>query len=221
MARTKNYYLATAGLLAWAGLLLQAAITFPILLHRGLSWFDTIQRFFAFFSTWTNGLAALSYVALFFDQDGQKKSLWARPSVVGGLTVSLLFVNVIFALLLQHLRHVSGWPMLALFLLHYVTPWLYILYWLIFTPKGALRWSDPAWWLAYPVVYFIYTLIQGVRYGRYPYPFVDVTQLGYPVVLRNGAVLLGLFGVAGLLLVALDRHWPFRRAGGKSATGSE
>src|ERR1700733_8710551 len=122
MLRAQYYHLVIAGLLAWAGLILQAAITFPYLLRHGFSWFDTFQRFFAFFSTWTNGLAAVSYIALFFDQGGQKKSFWARPSVVAGLTLSLLFVNVIFALLLQHLRQVTGWPMVALFLLHYVTP---------------------------------------------------------------------------------------------------
>ena len=211
MARVRSFYIVVAGLLAWAGLFLQAAITFPYLLHHGLSWFDTIQRFFAFFSNWTALLAAISYVALFFHPNEPVKSFWARPPVVAGIALSLFFVNVVFALLLQHLRHVTIWPMIALFAVHYVTPWLYILCWLIFIPKGTLRWSHISWWLIYPIVYFIYTLIQGLRYLIYPYPFVDVTKLGYPAVLLNGAILLALFALAGLLLVVLDRNWPFDR----------
>lgn len=47
--------------------------------------------------------------------------------------------------------------------------------------------------------------------GEYPYPFLDVDQLGWPKVMANSAGVLALFVVAGLVLVALDR-WLGRRA---------
>jgi hypothetical protein len=43
------------------------------------------------------------------------------------------------------------------------------------------------------------------RDGLYPYPFIDVSHLGYDKVLTNMAVLILVFGGLGLLLIALDR----------------
>jgi hypothetical protein len=41
--------------------------------------------------------------------------------------------------------------------------------------------------------------------GYYPYPFLDVTQLGYDRVLLNMAVLTAAFAFLGLVLVGIDR----------------
>lgn len=47
--------------------------------------------------------------------------------------------------------------------------------------------------------------VVGAIFGFYPYPFIDVTALGYPQVLLNSFVLAIGFLVMGLLLVIGDR----------------
>jgi hypothetical protein len=44
--------------------------------------------------------------------------------------------------------------------LHDAIPFLFPLYWLVFLPKGSLRWIDPTWWLVYPVLYFLYSMCE-------------------------------------------------------------
>ena len=49
------------------------------------------------------------------------------------------------------------------------------------------------------------SLIHGAVTGFYPYPFLEVTQLGYERVLLNMGVLTAAFAVLGLILVGTDR----------------
>jgi hypothetical protein len=53
-------------------------------------------------------------------------------------------------------------------------------------------------------------LIHGAVTGFYPYPFIDVSKLGYDKVLANMAVLILVFAGLGLSLIAVDR-WLGRR----------
>ena len=65
----------------------------------------------------------------------------------------------------------------------------------------------------FPLVYVTYWLLRGPIMGYYPYPFLDVTKLGYPQVFTNSAMLLVAFVVLALVLVAVDRAIGRKRAG--------
>ena len=62
----------------------------------------------------------------------------------------------------------------------------------------------PFAWLIYPLVYLPYVLVRGASTGRYPYPFLDVGDLGLGVVLVNTVVLTIVFLILGELFVAAD-----------------
>ena len=49
------------------------------------------------------------------------------------------------------------------------------------------------------------SLLHGAVTGFYPYPFLEVGQLGYERVLLNMGVLMAAFAVLGLILVGIDR----------------
>jgi hypothetical protein len=53
-------------------------------------------------------------------------------------------------------------------------------------------------WLGYPLVYAAYSLIHGAVTGFYPYPFINVSNLGYDKLLINMAVLVLVFLGLGL-----------------------
>ena len=48
-------------------------------------------------------------------------------------------------------------------------------------------------------------LLNGSVTGFYPYPFLEVRQLGYERVLLNMGLLTAAFAVLGLILVGIDR----------------
>jgi hypothetical protein len=71
--------------------------------------------------------------------------------------------------------------------------------------KGSVGWGDIAKWGLYPTVYLFYALIRGALFGLYPYPFIDVGQLGYARVFLNaGGMLIAFIGIS-TVLVTLDR----------------
>ena len=77
-------------------------------------------------------------------------------------------------------------------------------------PKQTLKLKDTIFWLAFPVIYLVWTFIHGAFSGFYPYPFLNGAELGNARVLLNEAGLLVIFLVLGFILVSggrlLDKH---------------
>ena len=109
-------------------------------------------------------------------------------------------------LLLRGLVELSGGAAVADLLLHKVVPVLAPLYWLFMAPKGGLRWRDPWLWMLYPLLYFGYAVARGLGGDRYPYPFMDVSEIGWLRTAINAAVIAAAFAIAGYALVWLDRR---------------
>jgi hypothetical protein len=111
----------------------------------------------------------------------------------------IIIVAVIYHYLLRQLWNPEGLQFLA-----DIMPALYLIDWLAFVPKGTLTPKSVPAWLAFPVAYAAYQLIQGAGSDDYPYPFLDVGKLGYDRVLINIAGLIVVFAGLGLILVAID-----------------
>ena len=73
--------------------------------------------------------------------------------------------------------------------------------WLVEPPRWRLpRWTVLAW-LAYPLTWLGYTLVRGEIVDWYPYPFVDVSRLGYDGVLTRSALRAVGFALASLVVL--------------------
>jgi len=125
------------------------------------------------------------------------------PFIFAGLTLAIIFVGLVYATLLHGLVPLSGLALVADYLLHYVVPVAMALYWLAFAPKIGLELRDPLLWSVYPLAYLFYVVVRGSVDGRYPYPFIDVSDLGYGRIILNSSMLLAAYVVAGLAVVAL------------------
>jgi hypothetical protein len=121
------------------------------------------------------------------------------------ITGYIVIVGTVYFALLRNLDHATGLRLLFEYVLHYVTPPLFVLDWLLFVPKGEIGWRNGVDSLAFPLVYLGWTLAHGAYGGWYPYPFLDVLELGYGRVLLNTAGLILAFLALELLLVAIDR----------------
>ena len=96
-------------------------------------------------------------------------------------------------------------------LLHTVVPLLAVLDWLIFDQRRRFRWRYAAYWLVFPLGYLGFALLRGLITHTYPYPFIDVRELGYDGVALSAAFFAAAFWLLGLGFVAIDRiRWRAR-----------
>ena len=117
---------------------------------------------------------------------------------------------------LRHLTNLTGWDLVADVILHYVMPILFVIDWLFLVPRKTLKSNDTFSWLAYPIVYLVWTFIHGAYSGFYPYPFLNNSELGIARVLLNEASLLIVFLIRGLYWC----RWPIARHATQVLIGS-
>lgn len=96
-------------------------------------------------------------------------------------------------------------------LLHYCTPVLFLLWWLVFSAHGTLRWRDMPMMLVPGLTYVAYVLVRGPIAGEYPYTILDPTfalpgqaPQGYPGVAIGVGVLVVMVTIFDLLLIGID-----------------
>ena len=186
----------TIALIAWVGL----AVQFSAVIGQNGSLFETIWVLLRYFTITTNLLAAVVLTGIALG-----KHAFSSPTLLGGLTMAMVFVGLIYVLFLRGLLELSGGAKLADFTLHYVDPVFVFLFWLVFAPKGALRNSYPLLWVIYPLAYGAYALTRGAVDGKYAYPFIDVAQIGWLQAATNILLMALSFLAAGFAMVWLDR----------------
>jgi hypothetical protein len=168
-------------------------------------------NFFSFFTIQSNilGIATLT-AAAFVPAAARSRTFDAARTAV---TLYMGITGVVFALLLKGLQenldtHVE-W---VNFVVHTLMPIVLVADWVLEPPRHRATLRTAALWLAYPLVWFVYTLLRGEVEGWYPYPFVDAGQHGYGHVFASAAVLL--VGFAG---AALGLAWTGNRLDGSAA----
>lgn len=127
------------------------------------------------------------------------------PSLMAMLTLSMLVVGGVYHAVLARLWDPYGFWLWADHGLHTAMPLAVAFWWLAYAPKAPLSPVAPVIWLMWPGLYGIYGLLRGAATGWYPYPFLDVTQLGAEVVAVNVAVMGALFIAGGYALWVLAR----------------
>jgi hypothetical protein len=95
-----------------------------------------------------------------------------------------------------------------------IVPLLVVIGWVTFGPRGLTTARIAGLSLLFPVCWLAFTLIRGAVIHWYPYPFIDVTRIGYSKAVLN------CFWVALLLLaLAAGRpRWTAGSAGGSTPT---
>lgn len=174
--------------------------------NRVASVSETIIRFFSFFTILTNTIAAI-----YFTLESLKVSTtWfnskSKSEWLTAITVFITVVGLVYQILLRHIWNPVGLQRLVDELLHTFIPVFVVVYWVLFENKTTLRWNMIPKWLIYPLAYLGYVLLRGHFSGFYPYPFVDVTQLGTKSVLINSFFMTILFVVLALVFVYLGKR---------------
>jgi hypothetical protein len=172
------------------------------MLSEGGSVVDGVWRYLGYFTVLTNTLVALVLARAAW-RPGDRTGLNA-PRIELMAVTSILFVGVIYAVLLASQWDPQGLQKYNDDVLHVGAPITFALFWLL-RPRGEVTWTDAGYAALWPSSYAAYGLTRGAVDGFYPYFFMNPATTPWPSVLTNMAALVGVFLVAALLLVALDR----------------
>lgn len=180
--------------MAWFAIILQLFITI-----------ENYTNFFSYFTILSNLLVAVSLTCSTLMPHTTLGKYFSSVRVQSAIALYIFIVGLVYNLVLRGIWEPKGWQLAADNLLHVIVPALYMLCWLAFTPKGHLNWKDGIVWAYFPLAYLIYSLIRGYLIGWYPYPFLNVTQLGYQKVFVNSGLMVVAFVVVGLLLIVFNK----------------
>lgn len=162
-----------------------------------------LSNFFSYFTELSNLFAAA--VLLYMGLRGERRRSERIELVRGAAVLYMLTTGIVYAVLLSGSQASLEWVNT---IVHRVMPAVVTLDWLLDPPALDLVALRARAWLAFPVVYFAYTLIRGAIVNWYPYEFLDPRLSGgYPRVLANG------LGIAiGQILMGLLIIYSARRA---------
>jgi hypothetical protein len=168
----------------------------------------TLIFFFTFFTILTNIMLLLIYLSELVDWPWL--AWWRTPVTRGMMAGAIALVGIFNHLLLSHLQVLTELRWLADFALHYIAPVYFVVWWVLFQPKGTLRFADIPIMLLPTLIWLIWAMARGAVVDEYPYPILNATSLGYPAVALNCLfVFVGLV-VIYHIVVWFDR-WQGRR----------
>ncbi len=162
-------------------------------------------RLFSYFTIQSNLLVLIATIALARDR-GRDGRIWRviRLDALLGIVIT----GIVYSTILAGQVELHGAAYLADLGFHYIAPWAALLGWLLFGPRPRIDGRTLAWAAIWPGLWIGYTLAYGAVTDWYPYPFTDVTDLGYPHVLINLSAVVVIAVLLATVLRVLDRRLP-------------
>ena len=186
--------------------LLSVCIQFYLMIeNRVASISETIIRFFSFFTILTNLIVGVYFTILYFSHKKYNTSLFQKPEILTAVTVYITIVGLVYQVVLRQVWEPKGLQKIIDESLHSVIPLIVIVFWYFYENKKWIQYKSCIQWLIYPMIYLIYILIRGNFSNFYPYPFINVSNLGFQKVMVNSVILLLLFSLIAVMFVKIGR----------------
>jgi hypothetical protein len=197
----KNNYRIMCALIAWVVLSLRFIDMLIIGEYSGIA--ETLFVYFGYFTVWANTLIALAFTAPLLNPDGKLFIFFMRPAVRTALATYIIMVSVVYYMLIVPYWNPQGFTWVTATGLHAVMPALYIIDWLFIAEKRPIFYQHLPYWLIFPAIYGVTSIIRGLLTDVYPYPFLNVAELGIGAVLFNMFGLVAVFAVVGPFFIAI------------------
>ena len=191
-----------AAIVVWFSLALQFRVSLHLLNN---DYAATLKVFLSYFTVLTNIMVALCFTCLSFVKRTESGHLFTQASTLTAITIYIVVVGLIYNITLRGLASPVGWARLADELLHVVSPLIFLFFWIFFVKKSTLQYRQAITWLTYPLLYVVFIVVRGYLINKYPYPFIDVAQLGYPKAILNAIVILFVFWLLSLLFIFIGK----------------
>ena len=184
-------WFAATALIVLAGLVTQVIATARLDSGYFASDASRIANVFCYFTVQSN-IIVLVTSALLAARIGSKSPWFWVLRLDGVLCITVTFL--VFHVALAGLQDLQGLAKVADFLLHTASPVMCVTGWLVFGPRGRTTWRIVRLAAIFPVAWLVFALVRGPLVGGfYPYPFLDVGELGYPRVLLTSTLVAVVF----------------------------
>jgi hypothetical protein len=167
---------------------------------------ETTIRFFSYFTILTNCLVALYFSVLWYKKPISLFTRFEKPGFLTATTLYITMVGAVYQLVLRGIWEPTGMQRIVDELLHSVIPVYVMVFWIAYENKKDISWKFIPSWLLYPMCYLVFILFRGNLSGFYPYPFVNVPELGLEKVLINSGVLVFAFLLLAFIFVWIGKQ---------------
>ncbi|QPH55047.1 Pr6Pr family membrane protein [Pontivivens ytuae] len=181
-------------LLAWSAVIANTALR----ISRGEGPGEAIWTQARYFTFLTNTTVALIFTHAALTGRGPGASL------AGAATVWISVVGLVYHALLNQGFVPSQPDFWTDHMLHTVVPLTVFGYWALRAEKAGLGLRDAVIWAGFPMAYLVYALGRGLIDGRFPYYFIDPSDIGWAGV---------AIWVTGLTTLFVGLGWALTLAG--------
>lgn len=198
-------FLVCAACITWVALALQLVLFLQKAPELGLDIIGGLAKFFTFMTNLTGLATACVFTSALWPTGGGASRWFTGPAAQGAVLVYTSLVFIVYHFMLAGVWHPEPAWLLAAVLLHYVVPACYLVFWVALVQHGALRWGHVLGWQVFPVLYAVAIMAIGPALAGYPYPFLDVGQVGWKEALYAMAMVLAGYLLLSLAVIAFDR----------------
>lgn len=170
---------------------------------------------FVYYTNLSNALVAATFLVAVLWKNAKtcQRFLRMKGGVMGAIVLTGLIYHFILLSHFPEFRGTSPADSLGNVLLHYVSPVMVVLDWILWDKKGVYCIKDAFLWPILPYLYFIFTIIHakwggGIpgQHSRYPYAFIDIDLYGWGAVIKNVLLIHVFFLLLSLLFIFIDRR---------------
>lgn len=204
---SKNTFIFIGAALGWFAIIMQFVL---MMQNRVESLTETTLRFFSYFTILTTSLVALYFSVLWYKKPISFLTRFEKPGFLTAVTLYSTMVGVVYQLVLRGIWEPTGMFRIVDEMLHSIIPIYVIVFWFNYEDKRNVSWKLIPIWLLYPLFYLAFILFRGNYSGYYPYPFVNVTELGIEKVLLNSGTLVFAFLVLAFVFVGIGKSLKFK-----------
>jgi len=200
MKRVLLYLLAIIG---WITLVVRIYLKITT---SGLPLIESLVQLFSYFTVLTNLLVTIyCTVHLLSSNQQNRTNLFFRPETLTALTVFILMVGTVYHLVLKSLWNPEGLLMITDEIYHTFVPLGTLALWIVSTNNKLGNLKNLYSWILYPILYLLFILIIGSFSNFYPYPFLNVAELGIGKVMINSLYLLIVMSLFFLIFYFLEK----------------
>jgi hypothetical protein len=183
------------------GLLTLVAVGMQLVIH--IQHHFNVVNFFSYFTNLSNIFASVVFLigASYLIQ--RREFTTTEDLIRGASAVAMAIVGIVYGVLLrgEDLGTLLPWINIVV---HYIMPVAVVIDWLYQPPQSKLSLWQIRYWLIYPLLFLVYTLIRGTITRFYPYPFLNPSKVGgYGGVALYCAVIFAAFVVLGWFFIIL------------------
>ena len=191
-----------------AVVLVAAVVGLSLELVRALTSDDLgtrLVRLFSYFTIQSNVLAAIAAGMLLWRPD-RRGRVFAVLRLDALLCIAV--TGIVYHAVLVGLQELTPSGALANLMLHTVVPVGTVVAWLVVGPRPRLSPAVVGWSLVYPLGWIAYTFVRGAIVDWYPYPFLDVSEIGLQSALVRTGVVAVIFLMLAFAALGLEKLLP-------------